>query len=171
MLVVIAEPILRFLHRRLHGPKACMIRLCADGMATILRSARCLELLWPIFDRIASLSGLLLKLRKCQVASLPPAPSAEDLAFLTECQRRASPTWHEFLMEPTGKYLGMYLGPQAVARSWEGPMRRYAERAREMVKSGMPVAAMQVLFTSQVHSFASPVSGRTPRSWTTRSGM
>lgn len=55
MFVVFVDPILRLLHNGLHGPKAGITRLCVGDMAILLRGARFLEMLRPMFDHLAAM--------------------------------------------------------------------------------------------------------------------
>lgn len=100
-----------------------------------------------------------LKTRKCQLVPLTGVPTVADLACWADCQRRASPAWQAFQAEQSGKYMWVFLGQSAAERSWAGPMRRYTERARELVRAGMPAVALQVHFVSRVHSLVLSVAG------------
>lgn len=114
--VVIADPLIRYLHQRLHGPKAGMVLRLADDMGIVLRSARFLEMLRPMLDHIALVSGL-----RCQVAPLVAKPNAADLACLHDCQRRASPAWQAVQVVQVGTYLGVFLGSLSALSCVDAP--------------------------------------------------
>lgn len=85
--------------------------------------------------------------------------------------REVDETWGHFSVVESGKYLGVCLGPSAGEKSWEGPLRKWRDRTRELARRGLPVAAVVPLYRQRALIVLSYVRAACPCPFTLPSGL
>ena len=121
------------------GKKAGIVRACADDIGVALRALRFLKLLFPIFQSAQSIAGLNLKPSKCNIIVL--VQLSDDLYNQIKGWLAVNlPSWVSFQVCSTAKYLGFFLGPEAGAHNWAGPLRKFRDRVAAIRASDAPVS-------------------------------
>ncbi len=100
---------------------------------------RFLKLLFPIFQSAQSIAGLNLKPSKCNIIVL--VQLSDDLYNQIKGWLAVNlPSWVSFQVCSTAKYLGFFLGPEAGAHNWAGPLRKFRDRVAAIRASDAPVS-------------------------------
>ena len=122
---VAADLLLRRLHWLL--PDAT-IRAYADDLAVVLRTGQsAFPLLITIFEEYALIAGLQLNMPKTVLVPLRPV----DLAAFGEDFKNLHPAWRNIHIEFKAKYLGFYLGPERGHTTYDKPLAKYRQRAKD----------------------------------------
>ena len=69
--------------------------------------------------------------------------------------KRHCPSWANFQITNSGKYLGLYMGPEAHSKQWVAPMLKFRARTREAKLDETPIGLVGPHFASK----AAPVLG------------
>ena len=156
LFVIVCDSLLRAL-ARMSGPRD-VTRAYADDIAMVLRN------IWAQAPDIASLfcvlekiAGLVLKNKKCVII---PLWLYEAESFRNELAKLV-PTWANFAVSDSAKYLGIWMGPGARNRTWDEPMEKYMQRCRNLrgLALGLQATAFQYnMFCTTVLSFVGQVS-------------
>lgn len=97
-------PVGRHLHSAFREARGGRARQCADDIAVVLRAARFLSVLAPIFRDADKDAGLHLKLAKCEVV-LVGRDRGDTARAIAEAElARADPEWRNFRVGEAGKY-------------------------------------------------------------------
>ena len=91
---------------------------------------RALPILEVVYRDLAEIAGLELNLPKCVMVPLWNCQLEELRAQLV----LQSPFWSRIAVQGYGKYLGFMIGPLAINKTWEAPLRKYAAAARDWGK-------------------------------------
>ena len=131
LFAVASDLLLRRLERLF--PRACT-RAYADDLAMVLPSfALHVRTLQELFSEYGRLSGLRLSIQKTVMVPPFTAQAAELRARLVA----EAPAWGCLAIDSKAKYLGMVIGPGCGTSSWEGPLRKYLERAQMWGRLGI----------------------------------
>lgn len=99
---------------------AAIAIFCADDFATALRSARPADVA-PVFLEAPRVAGRRLKLSNCKTMVVARSAPGERAQPLRDRLRWGAPEWGEFVVEPSGTYLGVPLGRIEAGAAWDGP--------------------------------------------------
>ena len=131
------------------GPSLSVTRVCADDFGSALRHLRILRVHASIFRLAAKTTGLLLKPEKCvlifSLDSLTPA----TIRVIKDWLKLNVPDFAEFIIAPAGKYLGWYLGRNAVTLSFASPFSKYSARVQQVFDGAAPAATSIVRYNQQ----------------------
>ena len=123
LFAVAADMLIRRINRFL--PDA-VLRAYADDLAIVLADApHAAPVLEVVFEEYAELSGLRLHHGKSVWVPLQCDPQ-EVTRRLLELH---APTWADFTIAFSAKYLGFYLGPAKHHLAWDKPIEKFLERA------------------------------------------
>ena len=124
LLFAVADDIL--LRRIARALPRALVRAYADDLAVVLPDGvYAAQVLEPMFDEYARVSGLKLHHGKSQWIPLYPVGVEAERARLCAC----APAWGDFSISFSAAYLGFVLGPERQAKSWAKALRKYDERA------------------------------------------
>ncbi len=133
------DPFLTLFHNALREKGSGIVRACADDLGAALQSLKRLMLVFPIFKNAQTLAGLLLKPPKCILIPLVPW-SQEVVDKIKNWLGRHIPSWANFNIKPTSKYLGFYMGPQSGTLQWLAPFAKYQDRVNIIYGSGASIS-------------------------------
>ena len=108
----VIQPMLWAIEALIDRPRLAVSRACADDLGAVLADFRTLPLL-ELFETMATVSGLHLKPRKCQIVPLWTEFSTHVIGLLRDLLRQFSPAWCDFHIVKVANYLGFWLGPAA----------------------------------------------------------
>ena len=109
------------------------IRAYADDLAVVLQNGQsAFPLLITIFEEYALIAGLQLNMPKTVLIPLRPV----DLTAFSEEFRDHHPAWRNIKVEFKAKYLGFYLGPERGHTTYDKPLAKYRQRAKDWGAAG-----------------------------------
>ena len=149
LFAVASDVLLRRLQRLV--PEATFRAYADDLAAELPRGLPQLLLVEPIFEEFARLSGLRLNLPK--VVAVPLWLTPLD-ALRAEWAGRI-PGWVGMRVALSAKYLGFMLGPGRGRSSWDGPLRKYSERAAAWGQAGAGLMLTALAYSVYVVSVLS----------------
>jgi len=92
------------------------------------------------------MTGLELNMPKCVLVPLWHC----TLDVLREELVLQSPFWSQIAVQGYGKYLGFMVGPQALSKSWEAPLRKFSTAARDWGKLGLGLYYSSIAYSTYV---------------------
>jgi len=153
------EPLIRALRKTLHSKfpdgRNGLARACADDIAIAIPSITKLLDIFPLFERIAKAAGLVLQMRKTLFIPTSIEWSESLVSEIRAWISEHIPAWTDVLLQPCGKYLGIYIGPKAGSYQWIAPLSKYSKRASLIAASG----AGPSISAYQYNATAAPVLG------------
>ena len=94
-----------------------VLRACADDIGTAMKHIRVMKELFDVFFFAKKYANLTLKPQKCVLVPLVPH-SFEMVSRVKAWLRANIPSWANFRVEDSAKYLGFMLGPGAMRCQW-----------------------------------------------------
>ena len=132
LFALVTHPILLYLQDAL-TPRS-VLRAYADDLMFVLRKFWVeAPALWYCFQVIARVSNLELNTNKCVIIPL----WRYDLSSLKKLLREELASWGDMKIASLGKYLGRYVGPGAIEKSWDKPMQVLENRVRLITNLGL----------------------------------
>ena len=132
LFIIAAEAILRYL--KAHMATGDHISGYADDLAIIMRDFwRSAPAIATAFHSVGIFSGLCLKPSKCIFIPLWHSPSAR-LRYLL---REMVPVWGDFTISTAAKYLGIWVGPGSMDKSWDSMLHKYNQRVEVITSMGL----------------------------------
>ena len=84
-------------------------------------------------------AGLNLKPVKCKLMAL--VENLSEAKILVASWLKANlPLWEGFNIVPCAVYLGFFLGPQALSKQWEAPLKKFQQRVQEIAHAHAPAS-------------------------------
>ena len=103
-----------------------VVRAFADDTGVVVRDYEVsLPTLQKLFSEFAAISGMALNIKKTVLIPLWPITSLDNVRRLV---REICPPWKDVVIDTCAKYLGFYIGPGAVDKSWGKPLQKYNQR-------------------------------------------
>ena len=139
------DPFIRALNSRLSITGGRVCSYLDDIGFTIPFLLRDLSSILQLFGTLADIASLRLKNSKCIIIPL----WAFNGNSLTALLREHCPSAKDFRVKTSGKYLGIFIGPDAADSSWCLPLRNFLARARDIRSLGLGVITSLRLFNQQ----------------------
>ena len=120
-----------------------------------------MQLIYPIYQDCKEFGGLALKPIECVLVPL--------CEYTNEIQNKIKkwiadnlPLWSSFKVEPCAKLLGIYIGPAAGSKMWNGVVAKYNNRILELKRCQAPLAINCLTYNSRIAPVFSYVSQLVP---------
>ena len=146
LFVLVMDPLLYLFRSHL---STTMIRACADDIGAAVPHLRALVTLNRIFTQIQDAANLTLKPSKCIIV-LSTCEASEDMkAAVREWLLEHIPSWANFKVQNTAKYLGLWLGPGSAPLQWEAPIKKFHAKCVLIKLADLPLKLALGRFSSQ----------------------
>ena len=129
LFVMCIDPLLNKFNPEVVATKRAPVRACAGDIGASLTSIAILKPIKATFDIAKTISNLTLKPRKCVLVPTAVKFTEAVASDVKDWLRRELPGWENFNVQSTGKYLGFWLGPAAAQKQWDGPIKKWRQRA------------------------------------------
>ncbi len=107
------DPFLRAMAASPDSSGDAVTRACADDIGATIRPIELFIRYFDVFEIARKTSGLSLKSRKCVLVPVGAAFRLHDVSVIKDWLARFIPSWSDFRIEATARYLGFWLGPAA----------------------------------------------------------
>ncbi len=132
------NPFLELINRLCDAPNLARTCVCADDISSALKSLDTLRIQHSIFRLAARVSNMHLKPSKCFIIVSCVQLTPELIYCIRSWLATNLPEWKDFSIVPKGKYLGVFLGRDAIKESYAGPCTKYLERVEDIRSAGAP---------------------------------
>ncbi len=155
LFVLSIDPLLYIFKTRIEDAALGCVKACADDIGASLRALYHLPILDRAFHEFKSISGLVLKPKKCVMILTTITASDSNIQVIRNWLAANCPRWASFQISNVGKYLGFQMGPLGGEAQWKEPIDKFKERVREIKAEGLPLG----LAASRLAVRAIPVLG------------
>jgi len=140
LFVICMDPLLHVFKLHIEDRGLGIVRACADDVGATLGALHFLPIFQNGFDKFKNISGLTLKPKKCILILTTIVASEANVEVVRKWIRANCPSWSNFQITNSGKYLGLHIGPLAGEIQWKAPLEKFRERTREVHKEAIPLA-------------------------------
>ncbi len=132
--------------------------MCADDIGSALRALKHLNVQHSIFRMCAKVSGMELKATKCFLIASICEPDEHSKQAIRNWLIANIPDWKDFQIVGAAKYLGVFLGHNAPALTFQGPTEKYLARVEELSSTQAPSLGTILRYNERVASVFSYVA-------------